>query len=147
MLEAGALPDLKEGYIIAEDLPKSHPAFKEKKLNRGPNVWPESIDNLDEFKATCMDYYQAVISLAKDVLAVIALTLDLETTFFDELLQETCSTVRFLHYPPQPADADERYRGVGAHTDFGSITLLLQDDVDGLQVWDQRTDTWLDVSR
>lgn len=146
MLEANTSPDLKEGYIIAEDLPKTHPSHIHKKLNAGPNVWPDGIDNLEEFQTTCMDYFHAVVKLANEVISVIALTLDLEPTFFDECMQTTCSTVRFLHYPPQPPDADEKYRGVGAHTDFGSITLLAQDDVDGLQVWDQERQTWLDVS-
>ena len=145
MLEAGTSPDLKEGYIVAEDLPKTHPSFLAKKLNSGPNMWPQSIENLEEFKSTCTDYYHAVVSLANDVLSILAMTLDLDPAFFKPVMEKTCSTVRFLHYPPQPPDADESYRGVGAHTDFGSITLLLQDDVDGLQVWEKATQTWLDV--
>jgi isopenicillin N synthase-like dioxygenase len=37
-------------------------------------------------------------------------------------------------------------RGIGAHTDFGTITLLLQGDVAGLQVYDHETKEWLDVT-
>jgi isopenicillin N synthase-like dioxygenase len=33
----------------------------------------------------------------------------------------------------------------GAHTDFGSVTLLLQGEIDGLQVYEKTTDEWLDV--
>ena len=44
--------------------------------------------------------------------------------------------LRYMHYPPQPKDSDEKLSlGIGVHTDFGSVTLLIQDEVDGLQVW------------
>ncbi|KAI6715783.1 2OG-Fe(II) oxygenase superfamily protein [Diplocarpon mali] len=75
-----------------------------------------------------------------------ALTLNLSENYFDEFTSGAVATMRLLHYPPQPADSDEKLsRGIGAHTDFGAITLLLQEEVDGLQVWDKETQTWLDV--
>ena len=49
---------------------------------------------------------------------------------------------RSHHYPPTPKDAAGRTRGVGAHTDFGALTLLLQDDVGGLEVLHKKTGTW-----
>jgi isopenicillin N synthase-like dioxygenase len=146
-LEVGTSPDLKEGLYIGEEIPEDHPYFKEKKLNSGPNQWPPTISAKEEFQETTMEYYHAVFELAKDVLGVLAQTLGVESTFFDPLTDGAVATMRYLHYPAQPQDTDEKLnRGIGAHTDFGCITLLLQDEIDGLQVLDAPTGQWLDVS-
>jgi isopenicillin N synthase-like dioxygenase len=147
ILEQGTNPELKEGFYIGQDLDKSHPYFVNKKLNSGPNVWPETMPDVDQFKETTMAYYRQTVQLAGHLLQALALSLDLEEHFFDGFMEGVVATMRLLHYPPQPADCDEKLtRGIGAHTDFGAITLLLQDQVDGLQVWDQPTKTWIDVS-
>lgn len=148
MLEVGTEPEMKEGFYIGEEISKDHPYFLEKKLNSGPNSWPAGIDNKEEFEKTSMDYYHEVCNLAKDVLAVLALTLDLPEDYFKGYTDGAVATMRYLHYPPQPPDSDAKLaRGIGAHTDFGGITLLLQEEVDGLQVWEKETQTWLDVSK
>lgn len=102
--------------------------------------------NVARFKETTMTYYKAMHALARDILTVIAQTLDLEPTYFQEFTEDAVATLRLLHYPPQAPDSDEKLsRGIGAHTDFGSVTLLLQGEVDGLQVYEKSTDEWLDV--
>ncbi|KAF5675297.1 cytochrome P450 monooxygenase [Fusarium denticulatum] len=147
ILEEGTQPELKEGFYIGDEIPKSHPYFVNKKLNSGPNQWPEALgDDLEDFKYQTMDYYKSTLRLASDLMRVLALSLDLKEDYFSTFLDGAVATMRLLHYPSQPKDADEKLtRGIGAHTDFGAITMLLQDDVDGLQVWDQKNNTWIDV--
>ncbi|KAL4936964.1 hypothetical protein BDV06DRAFT_232908 [Aspergillus oleicola] len=146
MLEIGTGPELKEGLYIGEEIGKDHPYYINQRLNSGPNQWPPTVSDAEEFRATSMEYYHAVYELAKDVLSVLALTLNVEETFFDPLTEGGVATMRMLHYPSQPKDEDEKLnRGIGAHTDFGCVTLLLQDEVDGLQVLDAPTGQWLDV--
>ncbi len=49
------------------------------------------------------------------------------------------AVLRLLHYPPQPPDRGSPAIGAGEHTDYGSLTLLLTDEVGGLEV--KRRDT------
>jgi isopenicillin N synthase-like dioxygenase len=149
ILEAGTLPELKEGYYIGDEIPITHPYHVQKKLNSGPNMWPSSttLPDVEDFKTIALDYYSQVTALAKDIMKVLALTLDLEESWFDEFSEGAVATMRLLHYPSQPPDSPAKLtRGIGAHTDFGTITLLLQGDVAGLQVYDHETKEWLDVT-
>jgi hypothetical protein len=77
--------------------------FVHKKLNSGPNQWPESLgDGLDTFKTSTMSYYNSTLKLASDLLRVIALSLDLEENYFDQFMDGAVATMRLLHYPSQP---------------------------------------------
>ncbi|KAI8940496.1 hypothetical protein NX059_004176 [Plenodomus lindquistii] len=148
MLEEGTSPELKEGFYIGDEIPTTHPYFVNKKLNSGPNMWPSPaiMPNVDDFRATALDYFSRVVALAKDILKVLALTLELDEGYFDDYATDAVATMRLLHYPSQPPDSPAKLtRGIGAHTDFGCVTILLQDQVSGLQVYDYTTKEWLDV--
>jgi isopenicillin N synthase-like dioxygenase len=60
MLEVGTGPELKEGLYIGEEISKDHPYHLEKKLNSGPNQWPPTVPEKEEFQKTTMEYYHAV---------------------------------------------------------------------------------------
>jgi isopenicillin N synthase-like dioxygenase len=143
MLEPGAKPDTKEALYIGEDLPGDDPRVLRGEYNCGPNLFPDVLGR--EFKDTCMEYYYAARNLAEDVMRAIALALGLNEGYFDDILgAKAFATLRLIHYPPTP-ETGSKERGVGAHRDFGCITLLLQDSTGGLQVQDEKTGAWLDV--
>jgi isopenicillin N synthase-like dioxygenase len=50
---------------------------------------------------------------------------------------ENTTTLRLLHYPPISSDTEAGEPRCGEHTDYGSITLLFQDDVGGLEIMDK----------
>lgn len=140
-LEKGAPPDLKEGYYIGTHV-DAHDERALRYFNTGPNVWPSA---MPEFEAVMTTYMTAMKALTGTLLEGLALSLDLEEGYFREFEKDPIATLRLLHYPAQEANPLPDEKGCGAHTDFGAVTILLQDDVGGLQVWDHDTGLWLDA--
>ncbi|ROT83992.1 hypothetical protein C7M84_022834 [Penaeus vannamei] len=96
----------------------------------------------DAFINTCK-------ALSLRILKAMALGIDLDESFFVDTHQEICSDnnascMRLLHYPPVPEDVPAEAIRCGAHTDYGTITLLFQDDIGGLQVRD-RQNQWVNA--
>lgn len=141
-LEPGSPPDLKEGFYIGEELDESDPRVQAGRFNQGPNQWPRQ---LPAFRDTMTEYFEAMNVLSGHIMQALALSLDLPRDFFEDFCHQPLSTLRLLHYPPQPPNPEPGEKGCGAHTDFGGVTILLLDDNPGLQVWDAHHEKWLDA--
>jgi isopenicillin N synthase-like dioxygenase len=134
-LEPGAPPDLKEGFQFGVEGPETDPSTENRPYLPGPNQWPEGLPG---FRDTMASYFAAILDLERYLWRGLALSLDLPPTHFDDFYRGAYASLRVLHYPPQPANPLPNEKGCGAHTDFGGLTVLLQDDIGGLQVWDAK---------
>ncbi|MEZ5381689.1 MAG: 2-oxoglutarate and iron-dependent oxygenase domain-containing protein [Microthrixaceae bacterium] len=133
-------PDRKEGLYFGAELPPDHPHVLAGTPLFGANLYPERPDDL----ATLVPaYMHAATSVGHAVMRGLAMGLGIDANWFDAHLTANPTVLfRIFHYPPNPIEAEPTW-GVSAHTDYGLLTLLAQDDRGGLQVHvGQR---WVDV--
>lgn len=106
---------------------------------QGPNQWPEGLPALRE---AVLGWQSRLTDVAIRLLRAFALSLEQDEDVFEPIYGGTPNhRMKIVRYPGR--DATQSDQGVGAHKDGGFLTLLLQDDVGGLQV--EYGGHWIDV--
>ncbi|WP_156841709.1 isopenicillin N synthase family dioxygenase [Novosphingobium aquimarinum] len=131
VLDEGSAADFKESFMIACELAPDHPWVVAGLPMQGPNQWPDALPGFREQMSAWQD---EMVRLGRHLMGCLAQSVDLPFDWFADGLGEPQCGVRLLRYPPQPADVEGNLLGAGAHSDWGSITILLQDDLGGLEV-------------
>ncbi len=122
-------PDQKEGLYFGAELPAEHPLVQAGTPLHGPNLFP---DEPAGFRETVLEYMAQLTHLGHRLMAGLALSLGLEETYFaTHGTGDPLTLFRIFNYPPP---RDPALWGVGEHTDYGLLTILLQDDAGGLEV-------------
>ena len=85
-------------------------------------------------------FFHFLISYA--LMKALARGLQFNEEFIQRNLNPAYPLLALWHYPPVPSESGAW--GVGPHTDYGALTLLMQDDVGGLQV-ENKDGHWMDV--
>ncbi len=126
-------PDLFEAFNVGRDDTEGE-YFDRYRSFYAPNLWPEHPEHLAEIWRV---YDEAVAGVANVLLEAMAFALDLPEQWFVDRCRRAIVTTRALNYeraPGAPEPVAEQMR-MGAHTDYGIVTILLADDVPGLQVF------------
>lgn len=136
--ESSGQIDRKEAFNVGLEMAEDDPRVLAGEPFRAPNVWPD----MPGFRETLLAYYDAVWRLSVDLHAAIATDLGLAPDYFAPHFDAPLATLRVLSYPA--ASGAQGEIGAGAHTDYGSVTLLMTDGEAGLQVRPRGGD-WTDV--
>jgi isopenicillin N synthase-like dioxygenase len=81
-------------------------------------------------------FFEECSSLVLNVLGSLATALSLPETQLSDTHAQKLFQLRLLHYPPVPASflSTGSHSRISAHSDFGTLTLLFQDAVGGLEI-------------
>ncbi len=143
-LGESAPPDLKETFRIGHVLAGDDAYFERAKSSYyAPNLWP---DRPTGFRETWTQYYIEMQELAAALMQGFATALDLPEDFFVGKIDRHVSHLQANLYPEQADSPLPGQLRAGAHSDYGSLTILLQENLPGgLQVRTAKGD-WVDVS-
>jgi isopenicillin N synthase-like dioxygenase len=138
-------PDLKESFTIGPvDFDRDDPYFT------GPQAGPHFAENAwparpEALRPVWTAYFSAMEDLAADLMRMFALALDLPEAYFDDKIDRHISMFRALRYPDQIQPPEPGQMRAGAHSDYGSLTILRQEQrPGGLQV-QNKAGEWVDV--
>ena len=137
--------DLNESLMIGPVDPPQDPAYRNA-LAAGrhfaPNLWPDEPTDLQEVWS---HYYRAMGDLARTLMQIFASGLDLPEHYFDPLVDRHISRLRVRNYPAPSTPPVPGQIRAGAHSDYGSLTILATEDKPGgLQVCNAEG-AWVDV--
>ncbi|KAJ1978929.1 hypothetical protein H4R34_003026 [Dimargaris verticillata] len=119
------------------------------KCRECPEVFLRNWDTITTFQQHCQ---QMCVDILRGVCTFLEIS-DSEggAEFFTakhDTRQPSSTNLRFLHYPPmKPSAEDQTAMRAGSHADYGSISLLFQKEVGGLQVYHHHAaePRWVDV--
>ena len=143
-LGESAPPDLKESFSIGPTIASATAYHRSVAAGAffAPNLWPAQPPRMEE---TWHAYYGAMEDLAMHLMRIFAIGLGMPEHYFDDKVDRHISNFSAIHYPEQRTPPLPGQLRAGAHTDYGSLTILYKDDAPGgLQV-QSASGAWIDT--
>ena len=142
-----SLPDLCELYTVNRfDDPDAALRAGLREGREGffaPNIWPDP-ERVPGFKEAFETYYAVMEDLAVKLMRLLALALNLDEHWFDDKIADHITNLTVNHYPSLDRPARPGQFRRGAHSDWGSLTVLYHDGEPGLQIMSPEGD-WENV--
>ena len=124
--------DWHECVDFGLDLESNDPDINNGKNLVGPNQWPENQHN---FKKSLENHWKLMIVLGRRITQGLSISLGLPKNYFSPFMNKSHSYMRVSNYPPIENKKKENIgHGIGSHIDYGFLTILLQDNISGLEI-------------
>ncbi|KAF1808351.1 thymine dioxygenase [Eremomyces bilateralis CBS 781.70] len=124
------------------NIPDVKESFESGNVDDGdqPNIWLPN-ECLPSFRDFMEGFFLDLRYVVHMILQALAISLDLPEDHLSTRHSQSLFQLRLLHYPPIPRKALEEGLAsrINTHSDFGTLTLLFQDAVGGLEIQDPAT--------
>ena len=131
-IAGAAPPDLKEVFNAGPPVrPARSFADPGEAWAYSPSLWPAA---LPELRTAWTAYYDAMRDLGDRMMSLFARGLGLPPGFFAGQTGQAANALRAVNYPARDTAPLPGQLRAGAHTDYGTLTILRQDAVGGLEV-------------
>ncbi len=98
------------------------------------SIWPE-LAGADAFREEVGAWFQAAGAVARRMTEIFAVALGLPPEHFASFTDHSIDVLRMNHYEvPEGVVVGDSQMGMGAHTDYGIVTVLWADPVPGLEI-------------
>ncbi len=134
--------DLFEAFNVGRSA-EEFPGLALDEVQYGPNLWPLRPES---FEPAVLRYFEHAARVAREITQVMALALGLDQHYFEPFQDHSLDVLRMNNYEPpvEPTLLAPGQVGMGAHTDYGIVTVLWADPILGLQILDS-DGGWHDV--
>ena len=142
--------DYKESFVWGLEVAEDDPDFRTGGRLLAPNQWPAFIPEMREKLAA---YFTEAQICGEKLLKALAKGLQVPGDYFLKEIDKPVSRGALIYYPPNHPNRypnqrlPEKYGrffqvGSGEHTDYGTLTMLCQDQIGGLQI-KGKSGTWV----
>ncbi len=138
-------PDLREYFYMGkDDIPEGNDYYQTDLASYffAPNLWP---DHPPHFRTLINQYFKQMEVLSSDLMRLFAISLRLDEDYFDSKINQHGSHLISINYPEQHQPPLPGQLRASPHTDFGTLTIVCQDSVEGgLQILDKEGE-WINA--
>ena len=126
--------DLFEAFNVGSTAAE-HPGLELPSDDYAPNIWPSGLPG---FEAAVQAWFEAAAGVARTMTRIFGRALGVGEDFFAGYTGHSIDVLRMINYrlPSADVELEPEQVGMGAHTDYGIVTVLWADQVPGLEILD-----------